>query len=64
MGVSQLSTMLAELNHPAFAGLAFMLVKKTYRDLNPDKEYQKLLCYHYTISLKERIEGVLTFFLR
>ena len=32
-----------------------MLRKKTYRDLNPDKEYQKLLCYHYTISLK--VEG-------
>ncbi len=21
------------------------------RDLNPDKQYQKLLCYHYTIGL-------------
>ncbi len=26
--------------------------KNPDRDLNPDKEYQKLLCYHYTIGVK------------
>lgn|GEM_PF-5350397 len=23
------------------------------RDLNPDKQYQKLLCYHYTTGLRK-----------
>ena len=31
-------------------------IKKSCRDLNPDKEYQKLLCYHYTTRLNSTLQ--------
>lgn len=33
-------------------------MNKNRRDLNPDKENQKLLCYHYTTVLSGRGKGI------